>query len=497
MAVEQFAQSADFRIDLVQSFVSVMVNHWSMEFRLRRHRCELKLLVYLFRPDQYNSLFKRARRDLSRLRRNQHHLPGVTIVYLLRESTAAPGESGRGARSSPAWFDASGGGSRGLSDPARTPVGATLYPRPKPPARGASARAAVHDASRACLGAGGLRDDGHRPGLRVVPWRVLVPAAQAAVLPLAGASWPPSASLALSAAAETLVRPVRRASPRSRGRSCSAAADRLDRRLGRGGPGNRRCQSGERPRPRPNRSRLGLPRPPHLSDRIPRLDVLPQAVDVHGVLSPGLSGSCGPSLIDLVHAHDLNTLPVAAIVAMRRGCRLVYDAHELYPEISTLSKREKRIWAVIEHRSIRRADAVVTVCQSIADELTRRHRLVSAPTVLLNCPPAASVPSLAAPVNLLRIRAGLENSLDPIILYQGGFSPNRGLEELLYATPYLDCGVVVLMGWGNLELLGRARRRARRRAARSVRWPGGASRASPLHRRRGRGSHSVQADRPE
>ncbi len=155
--------------------------------------------------------------------------------------------------------------------------------------------------------------------------------------------------------------------------------------------------------------------------------------------------------IDLVHAHDLNTLPVAAIVAMRRGCRLVYDAHELYPEISTLSKREKRIWAVIEHRLIRRADAVVTVCQSIADELTRRHRLVSAPTVLLNCPPAASVPSLAAPVNLLRIRAGLENSLDPIILYQGGFSPNRGLEELLYATPYLDCGVVVLMGWGNLE----------------------------------------------
>jgi glycosyltransferase involved in cell wall biosynthesis len=151
---------------------------------------------------------------------------------------------------------------------------------------------------------------------------------------------------------------------------------------------------------------------------------------------------------DVIHAHDLNTLPAA--VALSRALRvpLVYDAHELYPEISTLSRREQRIWRFIEARLIGRATAVFTVCESIADEMSSRYR-IDKPAVLLNCPPAVAS-AARRPADGLRRAAGVEPGV-PLILYQGGFSPNRGLPELIRASRALERGALVLMGWGTLE----------------------------------------------
>lgn len=148
---------------------------------------------------------------------------------------------------------------------------------------------------------------------------------------------------------------------------------------------------------------------------------------------------------DALHAHDLNTLPVAAALARRLGVTLTYDAHELYPEISTLSRREARAWRLIERRLAPRADNVLTVCDSIADEMARRYP-IARPSVLLNCPVAATDGGTVAD------RGGAAVDLDdPLILYQGGFAPNRGLETLVRSAALLSRGRVVLMGWGSLE----------------------------------------------
>lgn len=152
---------------------------------------------------------------------------------------------------------------------------------------------------------------------------------------------------------------------------------------------------------------------------------------------------------DVVHAHDLNTLPAAALVARATGAQLIYDAHELFPETSTLSAREQRVWRWLEPRLIRRADRVVTVCDSIAEELARRYGIAK-PGVLLNCPPArAAVQPAASP---LRAAAGLDGESElRLILYQGGFAPNRGLAELILAAHEIDGAMLVLMGWGAIE----------------------------------------------
>jgi glycosyltransferase involved in cell wall biosynthesis len=164
---------------------------------------------------------------------------------------------------------------------------------------------------------------------------------------------------------------------------------------------------------------------------------------------------------DALHAHDLNTLPVAAALAKRLRLPLTYDAHELYPEMSTLSEREAATWRWLEHRLVGRADHTLTVCDSIATEFERRYG-VGRPTVLLNCPVAASTNGVPAAKPAADGDFPSDSDMkwpkdeesrveEPVILYQGGFSPHRGLKTLVLAAHGLERGTIVLMGWGRLE----------------------------------------------
>lgn len=152
---------------------------------------------------------------------------------------------------------------------------------------------------------------------------------------------------------------------------------------------------------------------------------------------------------DVFHAHDLDTLPLAAALARRAGGRLVYDAHELYTEMSTHGLLQRLAWRTVEGALIHRADAVVTVNDSIAGELAKRYR-IAAPLTLLNCPRAPSLPADTT-VSRLRERAGLLDDPRKIVLYQGGLVPHRGLSQLIVAARELDDAVVVLLGWGKSE----------------------------------------------
>jgi glycosyltransferase involved in cell wall biosynthesis len=154
--------------------------------------------------------------------------------------------------------------------------------------------------------------------------------------------------------------------------------------------------------------------------------------------------------LDAVHAHDLNTLPVAAAVANAHRIRLVYDSHELYTEVSTLSERERRVWRLLERLLIRRADHTVTVCKSIADELVARYE-IEPPLVVLNTPRHPERPIDDWDGSRLREHLGLEDSSEALVLYQGGFAPHRGLESLVASAAGFEHATLVLLGWGSLE----------------------------------------------
>lgn len=167
---------------------------------------------------------------------------------------------------------------------------------------------------------------------------------------------------------------------------------------------------------------------------------------------------------DVVHAHDLNTLPAAAAAARRLDVPLVYDSHELWRHRNRHGESRPvagLVEACLERWCIRRCAAVITVSDSIADWLTRTYRLTAPVTVLRNVPSARR--ATTAPD--LRSMAGL--STERVLLYTGRLTSSRGIEETLAALPLLDPDVhYVLLGYGSPDFVGSVLRLADRHGVR-------------------------------
>jgi len=143
-------------------------------------------------------------------------------------------------------------------------------------------------------------------------------------------------------------------------------------------------------------------------------------------------------------AHDLETLPAAVHAARPGHARVVYDSHELFAERATASRGGRFAWRAIERRLIGRTDAVVTVSESIAEELVARYG-ISRPVVVRNLP---SRPTHVGGPSPLREQLGIDRAAR-VVLYLGGLQRGRGLEPLVRGTAGLDGVVLVLMGPGH------------------------------------------------
>lgn len=153
--------------------------------------------------------------------------------------------------------------------------------------------------------------------------------------------------------------------------------------------------------------------------------------------------------VDVYHAHDAKALPIAFLAAKARRAKLVYDAHEFEADRNfgpTIPLLYQRLWTLPEKLLIGKADAVITVCDSIADELVRLYA-IKRPIVLMNCPEL----SITEPTTKLRNCLNIEDG-KRIVLYQGGLQANRGLEELVTSVKYMrQDTVLVFIGDGPLR----------------------------------------------
>jgi glycosyltransferase involved in cell wall biosynthesis len=148
---------------------------------------------------------------------------------------------------------------------------------------------------------------------------------------------------------------------------------------------------------------------------------------------------------DVYHAHDLNTLAAGVRAARRHSARLVYDAHELYPELAGLGPRERARWDRLDRRLIRVPDVVIVPSESRADEFARRYG-IERPRVVMNCPPAGPAPDPAAsPLASLR-RPG-----ESLLVYAGSYTGNRGLDNVVRAAGMVEAVRLVMVGFGSLE----------------------------------------------
>jgi glycosyltransferase involved in cell wall biosynthesis len=156
------------------------------------------------------------------------------------------------------------------------------------------------------------------------------------------------------------------------------------------------------------------------------------------------------------HAHDLRTAIVALAAARIRHAHCVCDFHEWYSENVTWLERERRYaphpphirwtFALAERVVLRRASAVVTVCESIAEELRAQSNGRCDVTVIRNMPQFGSVPEASVKPSL-RAQLGLKAETF-VILYQGGTGPVRLLEPVIEALGLVPEAILVIRGPG-------------------------------------------------
>ncbi len=161
------------------------------------------------------------------------------------------------------------------------------------------------------------------------------------------------------------------------------------------------------------------------------------------------------------HCHDLTTALIGLRAARDTGARCLCDFHEWYSENVTWNdassawephdpqKRFLYRWA--ERHALQFADRVITVNQSIAQELDRLGRKPAGTVrIVRNIPPLAASPTRPYPP--LKEQLGLPGDAF-VVLYQGGTGPSRMLEPAIRALALAPKVTLVIRG-PSLDLFG-------------------------------------------
>ena len=151
---------------------------------------------------------------------------------------------------------------------------------------------------------------------------------------------------------------------------------------------------------------------------------------------------------DVVWANDTDTLlgcywgvksyelRVMSYESGVRRSRLVLDCHELFPEVPEIQHKPfvKWVWRTIEKHLMPKCDALLTVCQSIADHYKEKYGVKM--TVVRNLPSGKR-----------KVESG---NIDDVgghlstLLYQGKVNLGRGVDWAIDAMEFLpDCRLVV------------------------------------------------------
>jgi len=163
---------------------------------------------------------------------------------------------------------------------------------------------------------------------------------------------------------------------------------------------------------------------------------------------------------NLIHANDLAGLIIGFVISKITKGNLLYDSHELQSETRGTLEYPKflvKILLILERFLAKRSNSVITVSSGIAEEMSKRLN-ISKPEVIRNLP---EYESLRTSNFNNPLRRAINLDLDtPIILFQGGISPGRGLMLLIDAMRKIKNTDATLVFLGNGVLVEKLREKA-------------------------------------
>lgn len=146
---------------------------------------------------------------------------------------------------------------------------------------------------------------------------------------------------------------------------------------------------------------------------------------------------------DIIVSNDLDTLFACSLLSKIKRKPLIYDSHEFFTESVGLQGRNRvrAFWLWIELNCMSTISKAYTVSQPIVDAYKTKYNTDF--KLVRNFPTYENFPSSEM------------NTFFPgrkVILYQGVFNPNRGLEETIQSMQFLDdTYLFVLVGYGELD----------------------------------------------
>lgn len=148
---------------------------------------------------------------------------------------------------------------------------------------------------------------------------------------------------------------------------------------------------------------------------------------------------------DIVHAHEAKGLPIGHRAARACGAKLIYDAHELYRDMTNAGSFSWHDWLYRKESRLMRGCAAIIACnQDRAEIMHKEYGAPFVPTVIENLPPYREAITSTYLRDYLATR-----SLVPkhIVLHQGAMMPGRGIETVIDAVPELiDGATIVFVG---------------------------------------------------
>ncbi|CAM1372128.1 glycosyltransferase [Tenacibaculum xiamenense] len=145
---------------------------------------------------------------------------------------------------------------------------------------------------------------------------------------------------------------------------------------------------------------------------------------------------------DILLSNDLDTLLPNFIISKLKGKKLVYDSHELFPEIPELVKRPttKKVWEVLERKMLPHLKNCYTVSQSIAKYYKDKYNT--------NFEVVRNVPLKMESTDIIKLPFKTDNK--KVILYQGAVNIGRGLELMIDTIVKLEDCIFLIVGDGDI-----------------------------------------------
>lgn len=154
---------------------------------------------------------------------------------------------------------------------------------------------------------------------------------------------------------------------------------------------------------------------------------------------------------DIISGHDLGGLVIGWLSTLFLRAdnkpKLVYDSHEF--ELGRNAKRNKArifIIALLERFMIKRSSFMIVVNDSIADEVTRIHRLKKRPVVVRNIPSRWTIDEeICADTRQQLLQTfNVENGY--ILMYHGAVVNGRGIEKCIEILAFDEQLCLVILG---------------------------------------------------